>query len=72
MTATISFNLPSEHYEYAMHFHCSELFSVCAELDQEFRNDIKHGITDDTLKTPEAVMEYVRSILCPVLAKLED
>jgi hypothetical protein len=72
MKAQIEFSLPAEHYEYAMHFHASELFSVCNELVSEFRNDIKHGISDKTLDTPEAVMSYVRSILCPVLDKLDQ
>lgn len=69
---TVEFNLPEDRHDYARSFHAPELFSACWDLDQEFRGLLKHGIDSERFKTPLEVMEYVRSVLCPILSKLDD
>lgn len=69
---TITYDLPEDRYDYARAFHADELFRECHEIDQQFRSWLKHGYHTDQFKTPDDVMQYVRSALCPILSKLED
>lgn len=69
---TIEFYLPNDRYDYAQAFHAPELFSVCSDIDQQFRSWIKHGYHTDQFETPADVMQYVRDQIYPVLSKLEE
>lgn len=71
MKAKLTFTIPEEDPEFKLAYYGPDMYLAICELDQQFRNWIKHGGVPDNLKTPEDVMHYVRGHFSEVLGKVE-
>ena len=60
MKAILEFNLPEEQSEYQTANQAGALHSILWDLDNELRNNLKHG---HKFKTADDALEYVRAFL---------
>jgi len=65
-TATLTFNLPEEDYEYKTSIAAQDLANVILELDNDLRNKIKYqsdNYSEDEIKSFELVREKIVNLL---------